>query len=117
MFEIINTIAMLATIALGLFGWLAPRYTMKKVGLESDETNMGYTEVRAASGALFVFAGLGALLLFHPIAFATVGCMYLGASIGRITGILADKAGTSTAWSFFAAEAILAIVLIAINLL
>ena len=117
MYEIVNIALMLATIAFGLFGWLAPRFTMKKVGLSADSTNTGVTEVRAASGALFVFAGAGALWLFNPVGFAIIGFMYLGASTGRLTGILVDKATTKVAWSFFATEISFALILLAVNLL
>jgi len=116
MIEALNIIAMVLTIVLGLVGYLAPRYTMKKLGLKTDNSNMGYSEIRAANGALFVGAGLGALFLFMPAAFAMVGFLYLGAAIGRITGIIADKAGSGQSWGYLAAEATLAAYLLIANL-
>ena len=119
MFEVINLLAMIVTISLGLFGWLAPRYTLSKVGLKNDDrdgSRMGFTEIRAANGALFVFAGAGALWLAHPFTYAAIGFMYLGAAIGRITGIVVDKASSAKAWSFFAFELVLASALLGINL-
>ncbi|WP_018984636.1 DUF4345 family protein [Salinimonas chungwhensis] len=116
MIDTLNIIAMVLTIALGLVGFLAPGFTMKKLGLKPDGSNMGYTEIRAANGALFVGAGLGALFLSLPAAFAMVGFLYAGAAAGRITGILFNNAGSEKSWGYFSAEALLAIYLLIANL-
>lgn len=116
MIDTLNIIAMVLTIALGLVGFLAPDFTMKQLGLRPDGSNMGYTEIRAANGALFVGAGLGALVLSLPAAFAMVGFLYAGAAVGRITGILFNNASSKQSWGYFSAEAGLAIYLLAANL-
>ena len=111
----INMFLTVLTIAFGMIGWLAPRFTMKKLGLQTDGTNIGYSEIRAANGALFVGAGAGAMFLSLPAAFAIVGFMYLGAAIGRLTGILFDNAGSIRSWSYFGVEAVFAGFLIIAN--
>lgn len=117
MIDTLNIIAMVLTIAFGLIGYLAPGFTMKKLGLKPDDgNNMGYSEIRAANGALFVGAGVGALFLSIPAAFAMVGFLYAGAAVGRITGIFFDNAGSKQSWGYFAAEAFLAVYLLVANL-
>lgn len=116
MIDTLNIIAIVLTIALGLVGFLAPDFTMNKLGLKPVGSNMGYTEIRAANGALFIGAGLGALFLSIPAAFAMVGFLYAGAAVGRITGILLNNAGSKKSWGYFCAEAVLAIYLLLANL-
>ncbi|WP_254796921.1 hypothetical protein [Sulfitobacter albidus] len=80
--DIINVGLALLTIGFGALGWLAPVYTMKTVGLRDRGSTMGTSEVRAASGALFVVAGAGALILWTPAAFAMIGFIWAGARWG-----------------------------------
>ena len=112
----INIAVMLLTILLGLIGWFAPRYTMKKLKLQTAEnSNMGLSEIRAANGALFVGVAVGAIVISLPIAFAMVGCLYAGAATGRITSILIDKSGCVSSWSYFLVELIFATFLLIAN--
>ncbi|CTQ50833.1 DUF4345 family protein [Jannaschia donghaensis] len=115
MIDIINILMALATIAFGAAGWLAPDWTMKKVSLADTGTTMGKSEVRAASGALFVVAGLGAILLGGPIAYVMLGCIWLGGALGRATSLVLD--GTTTRkWGFFGTEIVFGILLIWMNM-
>jgi hypothetical protein len=113
--DILNTALALVSIALGLFGWFAPRYTMEVVDLMPGASAMGPSEIRAASGALFVGLGLGGLVLGSPIAYAMIGFAWGGAAVGRMTSILLDGA-TPRKWGFFAVEAAVAALLLVINL-
>ena len=115
MIDLINTIAMLATIAFGAIGWLAPRYTMEKLDLKPVNSRLGLSEIRAANGALFVGLGVAALVSNQPVGYAMVGFAYAGAAIGRLTGILVDQITKSTAYMFCAVEAVLAVWLIYVN--
>lgn len=113
--DILNTIFALASIGLGLFGWLAPAYTMAALDLHKGDSNMGPSEVRASAGALFVGLGIGALVLGGPVAYAMVGFAWAGAAIGRATSLWLD--GTSRQkWTFFGVEAAVAIGALVINL-
>ncbi len=109
MIKILNLVAMAATIAFGMIGWFFPAYTMGVLDLALvPGSTLGLSEIRAASGALFVGVGVGALLLRSPTAFFMVGCVYAGAGVGRLTSILLDGSGTGTSISFLLTEAVLA---------
>ena len=55
--DIINIIFALASIGLGIFGWLAPQYTLDTLDLQAGPSGMGPSEIRASAGALFVGMG------------------------------------------------------------
>jgi hypothetical protein len=76
--QIINLIATLLTIAFGLFGFLAPRYTASALDLELTKSTMGLSEMRASVGGVFVFMGVTAFWLDHPIAYAMIGFAFVG---------------------------------------
>lgn len=113
---IINVLAMLTTIGLGFAGWLAPRWTMDTLDLKTAGSVMGVSEVRAASGALFVGVAVAALIINQPLAYAMVGFVYAGAGTGRLTSLILDQPEGSKAKIFFATEALIAAWLIAANL-
>ena len=113
----LNVVAALLTIGFGLIGWLAPGYTMAKLGLATvPGSEVGKSEIRAANGALFVGLGVGALALGAPVAWAALGCAYAGAALGRLTSIVVDGSGTALSWSFLAVEAALGLWLLLANL-
>jgi hypothetical protein len=116
MIEIVNVALALLSVALGAFGWLAPRYTMALLDLQPVGSSMGHSEIRAVSGALFIGLGLGAIFLAEPFAFAMLGFAWAGAAIGRLTSILADPAPTRRTHTFFAVEAVVAVLLLSLNL-
>lgn len=98
----LSVLVALISIALGLIGWLAPRYTMAQLDMEATGP-MAASEVRAASGALFVGLGVGGLVL-GPIGIAMIGCAWGGAAVGRLTSLILDGA-TRQKWIFFGVEA------------
>ena len=116
MTDVLNILLALASIGLGAIGWLAPRYTMGVLDLEPRGSTMGTSEIRAASGALFIGLGLGAIFLGSPSAYAMVGFAWAGAAIGRITSIVLDEAPTRRTWGFAATEVVVAGLLLALNL-
>ncbi|MDJ1007446.1 MAG: DUF4345 family protein [Paracoccaceae bacterium] len=116
MIDAINIAIALTSIGLGVIGWLAPRYTMAVLDLEPTTSTMGVSEIRAASGALFVGLGLGAIFLNEPYAYAMIGFAWAGAAIGRITSILADEKPTQRTWGFFGIELLVAAAALGINL-
>jgi len=115
MADILNLLLALATIGFGAAGWLAPRWTMEKVDLRDGGSTMGLSEVRAASGALFVVAGVGAILIGFPAAYAMLGFVWGGGALGRATSLLLDGR-TTRKWGFFGTEIVFAVLLLAINL-
>jgi len=113
--DILNILFALASIGLGAFGWLAPRYTMKQLDLHGGETTMGMSEVRASAGALFIGMGAGALLIGTPTAYLMLGCCWTGAAIGRLTSLISDGR-IRKKWIYFIVEAGVGIPAILINL-
>ncbi len=116
MTDLINILIALTSIGLGAIGWLAPRYTMDVLDMQSTQSTMGVSEIRAASGALFVGMGLGALILGTPLAYAMVGFCWAGAAIGRLTSIFAEGLTTRRKLVFFGVEAAVAALALSLNL-
>ena len=116
MIATLNTIACLLTIAFGLFGFLAPRYTASALDLEPTGSTMGLSEMRASVGGLFVIAGLAALWLQHPIAFAMIGFAFAGAALGRAVSLAFDGPPVRKVLIFGGIEAALALWFLAGNL-
>ncbi len=113
----LNILLALGTIGLGLFGWLRPEMTMEYIGTQpTDETGLAKSEIRAASGALWVGAGVGALLLATPIAYLMLAAVWIGASVGRGTAVFVDGANEGKPLIFFIVEVVFAVLLLAINL-
>ena len=113
--DILNILFALISIALGCFGWLAPKYTMGALNLEGHTDTMGMSEVRAAVGCLFVGMGIGALILGTPTAYAMLGFCWVGAAVGRLTSCLKDGA-TQKKWVYFAVEAAVGLPALVFNL-
>lgn len=112
---LINPGLAVLSILFGLMGWLAPRYTMQAVDLRDGGSTMGRSEVRAVSGALFVVAGIGALVLGSPDAYAMIGFIWAGGALGRITSLVLDGQNRQK-WTFFIVEFAVAAVALALNL-
>ncbi|QBF32077.1 DUF4345 family protein [Thalassococcus sp. S3] len=90
MIDILNIAAALLTIAFGLFGFLAPRYTASALDLTPGATTMGLSEMRASVGGLFVIAGAAAIWLAEPLAYAMIGFAFAGAALGRALSLAFD---------------------------
>lgn len=116
MIDLINLAIAMITIAFGLFGFLAPRYTASALDLQTGETTMGLSELRASAGGLFVAMGLACIIFNTQWAFGMLGVAYFGAALGRLISIFADKPPRAKASLYFAFEAIPAAWLIAANL-
>ncbi|WP_299558812.1 DUF4345 family protein [uncultured Sulfitobacter sp.] len=111
----INIALALLSIGFGALGWLAPRYTMGTLDLSDGGSTMGVSEIRAASGALFVMVGVGALILNTPASYAMIGFVWGGGALGRITSLILDGR-TRRKWVFLACEVAVAAVALVINL-
>lgn len=113
----LNIILALGTIGLGLFGLLKPDDTMAYIGAKAtDDTGLAKSEVRAASGGIWVASGIGALIIFTPIAFVMLAAVWGGAAVGRGMAVVIDKANTGKPLIFFIVEVVFAVLLLAINL-
>jgi hypothetical protein len=116
MTDTINIIAALLTIGFGLFGFLAPSYTASALDLAPTKSTMGLSEMRASVGGLFVVAGIAALWLNHPMAFAMIGFAFAGAALGRVVSLALDNPPVAKVLLFGGIEAALALWLILANL-
>ncbi|WP_425100614.1 DUF4345 family protein [Tropicibacter sp. S64] len=105
MTDILNNAISLLTIALGLFGLLAPRYTAQVLDLEPTRSTMGLSELRASAGGLFVALGLVCLVTGAPGAYAMLGVAYVGAATGRTLAMILDHPPQPKALAWFALEA------------
>lgn len=108
MIDTVNTLACLLTIGFGLFGFLAPRYTASVLDLAPTGSTMGLSELRASVGGLFVVAGLAALWLGDPVAYAMIGFAFAGAAAGRVLSLLLDTPPVGKVLVFGGIEAALA---------
>lgn len=116
MLQFLNTLAAALTVAFGLFGFLAPRYTAAALDLRTGASTMGLSELRASVGGLFVVAGLAALWLQDPMAYAMLGFAYAGAALGRLVSLGLDAPPLRKVLVFGGIEAALAAWLLAANL-
>ncbi|MGZ2258045.1 DUF4345 family protein [Roseobacter sp. A03A-229] len=108
MAEFLNISASLLTIGFGLFGFLAPRYTAGALDLAPTASTMGLSEMRASVGGLFVVAGLAALWLDQPLAYAMIGFAFVGAALGRLVSLIFDNPPRRKVLIFGGIEAALA---------
>lgn len=116
MTDILNMICTLLTIGFGLFGFLAPRYTASALDLAPTASTMGLSEMRASVGGLFVVAGLAALWLTEPIAYAMIGFAFAGAALGRVVSLILDQPPLRKVLLFGGIEAALAAWFLSVNL-
>ena len=106
MLDLINPALALLTIALGLFGFLAPRYTAEALDLQTVGSTMGFSELRASAGGLFVAVGLTCLMTGAPWAYGMLGVAYAGAACGRLVSIVVDGPPMPKALIWFLFEAV-----------
>ncbi|MBJ6370741.1 DUF4345 family protein [Sedimentitalea arenosa] len=116
MIDALNITAALLTIGFGLFGFLAPAYTASALDLAPTNSTMGFSEMRASVGGLFVVAGLAAIWLGTPTAYAMLGFAFAGAALGRTLSLLLDHPPVLKVLIFGGIEAALALWLILANL-
>lgn len=112
----LNILACILTIIFGLFGFLAPRYTASVLDLAPTSSTMGLSEMRASVGGLFVVAGLAALWIDAPVAYAMVGFAFAGAALGRGVSLILDRPPRGKVLLFGGIEAALAVWLVLANL-
>ena len=113
---IVNVLAALLTIAFGLFGLIAPRFTATALDLAPTESTMGLSEIRASVGGLFVVCGSAVIILNDPLAYAVLGFGYAGTVLGRLVSLACDAPPRRKVLVFGGIEAVLAAWLVFANL-
>ena len=116
MLDTLNIIAALLTIGFGAFGFTAPNYTASALDLAPTASTMGLSEMRASVGGLFVVAGLAAIWLSEPLAYAMIGFAFAGAALGRVLSLVFDAPPLRKVLVFGGIEAALALWMIAANI-
>ena len=116
MADILTLTATLLTIAFGLFGFLAPRYTAGALDLAPTASTMGLSEMRASVGGLFVISGLAAVWLDDPVAYVMIGFAFVGAALGRVLSLIFDKPPVGKVLLFGGIEAALAAAFLILHL-
>ncbi len=116
MTDTLNLVACLLTIAFGLFGFLAPRYTAAALDLAPTDSTMGLSEMRASVGGLFVVAGAAAIWLDHPLTYGMIGFAFAGAALGRAVSLAFDAPPLRKVLIFGGIEAALAAWFLGANL-
>lgn len=116
MVDLLNILASLLTIAFGLFGLVAPRYTAATLDLAPTTSTMGLSEMRASVGGLFVVTGIAAIWINAPLAYAMIGFAFSGAALGRLLSLIFDKPPLRKVLVFGGVEIALAAWFLAANL-
>lgn len=81
-----------ATIMIGLVLMLIPRTFGHFLGLAfRSGTNNGVSELRGAFGGMWVGLGLACILLAQPFTYFALGLAFLGAVLGRLISLAADR--------------------------
>ncbi len=111
--EIVNGLIAVMTLAFGLFGFVAPRYTANALDLSPTDSTMGLSELRASVGGLFVAMALYCLISGADYAYLMLGIAYAGAGAGRLISIFVDRPPQPKTTVWFLFEAIPALWLIA----
>lgn len=115
MIDAVNYGLALITVGFGLCGLVMPRFTVNALDLQTTDSTMGLSEMRASAGGLFVALGLFCIVSGQPWAFAALGIAYAGAAIGRMTSIFLDNPPMPKALVWFLFESLPAAWLILLN--
>jgi hypothetical protein len=78
------------TLALGMFGLLAPMHAARLVGL-TPRDRLGVSELRATYGGLFIGLGLACLVWPSPTTFIAAAMAWTGAGLARLLSIAVDR--------------------------
>ena len=108
---ILQIIAVISTILIGLFALFAPNKIEGFTGLK-PVGGRGITEIRSIFGALFISLGLAALFLDKAVAYPMLGIMYLGIAAVRAVSIFLDHSAEQSNWISVVSEIIFGVVLV-----
>ncbi len=93
--SVLQFIAIIVTIAIGLFSLLAPTRIEGFTGIKSIG-GRGVAEIRAVFGGVFIGMGIAALLLDKSIAYPMFGIIYLTLGLIRVVTVFLDKSRESS---------------------
>jgi hypothetical protein len=88
--SILNHLGAIITAILGLMGLLFPQVAARFTGLEA-KNRTAFAEFRATFGGLFVLMGVLPIVVGSASAFNFVGCLWMGAALGRLVSVCVDQ--------------------------
>jgi hypothetical protein len=88
--QILNYLGAIITTAMGSMGLITPKLAAKFTGLQATNKT-AFAEFRATFGGMFVVMGLLPMLIGSTLAFNAIGCIWLGAAVGRLLSVLLDE--------------------------
>ncbi len=95
MITILQFIAVIVTIVIGLFALVAPTRIEGFTGLKTVG-GRGVAEIRAIFGGVFIGMGVATFLLDKSIAYPMFGVIYLAIGLVRVVTIFLDKSRQSS---------------------
>jgi hypothetical protein len=93
--DILKIIAAAATLLTGVLALARPQALTGFTGLR-PEGGRGLTELRVSVGAVFAGLGLAALAFNAPVAYRTLGVMYLAMVVVRIPAMFLDRSAETS---------------------
>ena len=111
MLDILQVVACIGTILIGLYSLLRPNAVTGFTGL-APQGPRGVTEIRAILGGFFVGLGIAPLALGDSAAYITLGIAYLVVVSVRLASIFADGSSEQSNWVSFVIEVILGVILV-----
>jgi len=109
--KILQIIAVVLTIGIGLVSLLWPRSVFGFTGLTAAD-GRGITEIRAILGGLFIGLGIAVFVLATRETYQMLGIMYLAIAAVRTVSIFVDKSSVQSNWISVATEIVLGVILI-----
>jgi len=109
--QILKIVALLGTIATGLYSLILPRAVKGFTGLEMPGPR-GVTEVRAVLGGAFIGLGIAPFLFTVPQASQVLGVMYLAIAAVRAVSMFIDKSVVQSNLISLGTEVVLGIILV-----
>jgi hypothetical protein len=95
MIAILQFIAVIATIAIGVFALVAPTKIEGFAGIKAIG-GRGVAEIRAIFGGVFIGMGVATFLLDKTIAYPMFGIIYLAIGLVRVVTIFLDQSRESS---------------------
>jgi hypothetical protein len=109
--EILQLLAVVATILTGLVSLVKPHAVKGFTGLETSGPR-GVTEIRSILGGAFLGVGIAPLLIKTPAAFQMLGITYLVIAIVRAVTMIIDKSVVRSNVISLVTEVMLGVILI-----
>lgn len=109
--EILKNIAALGTIGTGLVSLIRPLAVRGFTGLEAQGAR-GITEIRAVLGGVFIGLGIAPFMFDSPVAYQTLGFMYLCVAVVRSVSMIIDRSIVASNLISVAFEIVFGVILV-----